>query len=110
MMDGPGHSLYFSVWIGEACGVIESSGIAQRWDLGGRREGPAGGLGVRQLNDWGPLHRVEVQEDEQDKEEDELRVGHGEGNGYSLQYSCLENPHVRGAWWATVCRIVSSWT
>lgn len=79
MMDGPGHSLYFSVWIGEACGVIESSGIAQRWDLGGRREGPAGGLGVRQLNDWGPLHRVEVQEDELDKEEDELRVGHGEG-------------------------------
>ena len=26
----------------------------------------------------------------------------GEGNGYSLQYSCLENPMDRGAWWATV--------
>ena len=26
----------------------------------------------------------------------------GEGNGYPLQYSCLENPRDRGAWWATV--------
>ena len=23
----------------------------------------------------------------------------GEGNGYPLQYSCLENPMDRGAWW-----------
>ena len=23
----------------------------------------------------------------------------GEGNGNSLQYSCLENPMDRGAWW-----------
>ena len=26
----------------------------------------------------------------------------GEGNGNPLQYSCLENPKDRGAWWATV--------
>ena len=26
----------------------------------------------------------------------------GEGNGNSLQYSCLENPMHRGAWWAIV--------
>ena len=26
----------------------------------------------------------------------------GEGNGYPLQYSCLENPMNRGDWWATV--------
>ena len=25
-----------------------------------------------------------------------------EGNGYPLQYSCLENPTDRGDWWATV--------
>ena len=25
-----------------------------------------------------------------------------EGNGNPLQYSCLENPMDRGAWWATV--------
>ena len=26
----------------------------------------------------------------------------GEGNGNPLQYSCLENPTGRGAWWAAV--------
>ena len=26
----------------------------------------------------------------------------GGGHGNPLQYSCLENPHDRGAWWATV--------
>ena len=26
----------------------------------------------------------------------------GEENGKPLQYSCLENPMNRGAWWATV--------
>ena len=26
----------------------------------------------------------------------------GEGNGNTLQYSCLENPMDRGAWWVTV--------
>ena len=26
----------------------------------------------------------------------------GGGNGNPLQYYCLENPMVRGAWWATV--------
>ena len=26
----------------------------------------------------------------------------GEGNGHPIQYSCLENPMDRGAWWAIV--------
>ena len=26
----------------------------------------------------------------------------GEGNGYPLQYSCLENSMDRGAWWVTI--------
>ena len=30
----------------------------------------------------------------------------GEGNGYPLQYSCLENSMDRGAWRATVHRVV----
>ena len=30
----------------------------------------------------------------------ELMHGPGEGNGNPLQYSCLENPRDRGAWWA----------
>ena len=33
----------------------------------------------------------------------------GEGNGYSLQYSCLENPMDRGAWRATVHGVTKSW-
>ena len=32
----------------------------------------------------------------------------GEGNGNSLQYSCLENPMDRGAWAATVHRVAES--
>ena len=34
----------------------------------------------------------------------------GEGNGYPLQYSCLENPTDRGAWWATVHGVAKSRT
>ena len=33
----------------------------------------------------------------------------GEGNGTPLQYSCLENPMDRGAWWATVHGVAKSW-
>ena len=28
-----------------------------------------------------------------------LSISNGEGNGTPLQYSCLENPTDRGAWW-----------
>ena len=34
----------------------------------------------------------------------------GEGNGKPLQYSCLENPMNRVAWWATVHGLTKSWT
>ena len=34
----------------------------------------------------------------------------GVGNGNPLQYSCLENPMDREAWWATVCRVTKNWT
>ena len=40
----------------------------------------------------------------------ELGRSPGLGNGNLLQYSCLENPMVRGAWWATVNRVAKSWT
>ena len=33
-----------------------------------------------------------------------------EGNGYTLQYSCLENSMDRGAWWATVHGFAKSQT
>ena len=34
----------------------------------------------------------------------------GEGNGTPLQYSCLENPMDRGAWWAAVRGVAKSRT
>ena len=34
----------------------------------------------------------------------------GEENGNPLQYSCLENPRVRGAWWAAVYGVSQSRT
>ena len=34
----------------------------------------------------------------------------GEGNGNSLQCSCLENPRDRGAWWAAIYGVAQSRT
>ena len=34
----------------------------------------------------------------------------GGGHGNPLQYSCLENPRDRGAWWAAVPRVAKSQT
>ena len=34
----------------------------------------------------------------------------GGGHGNTLQYSCLENPRDRGAWWAAVYGVIQSWT
>ena len=33
----------------------------------------------------------------------------GEGNGNPLQYSCLENPMDRRAWWAAIYGVSQSW-
>ena len=39
-------------------------------------------------------------------------LGRSPGGGYGnlLQYSCLENPMDRGAWWATIHRVAKSQT
>ena len=34
----------------------------------------------------------------------------GGWHGTPLQYSCLQNPMDRGAWWAIVHRVTHSWT
>ena len=39
--------------------------------------------------------------------EDSLEEG---GHGNLLQYSCLEIPTDRGAWWATIHGVEKSWT
>ena len=40
----------------------------------------------------------------------ELERPLGEGNGYPLQYSCLEYSMDRRAWQATVHKVAKSWT
>ena len=39
-----------------------------------------------------------------------MQITSGEKNGKPLQYSCLENPVVRGAWWAAVHGVAQSQT
>ena len=39
-----------------------------------------------------------------------FRMHNGEDNGDPLQYSCLENPRDRGAWWAAVYGVAQRWT
>ena len=39
-----------------------------------------------------------------------MHVCIGEENGNPLQYSCLENPRDRGAWWAAVYGVAQSQT
>ena len=41
---------------------------------------------------------------------DGFRRAPGEGHGNPLQYSCLENPMDRGAWWARIHGVAKSWT
>ena len=40
----------------------------------------------------------------------ELGRSPGGGHDNPLQYSCLENPMDRGAWRATMRRVLKSWT
>ena len=40
----------------------------------------------------------------------DVSVTNGEGNGNTLQYSCLENPIDGGAWWAVVLGVTKSQT
>ena len=44
------------------------------------------------------------------KEKADSRVRNGEGSGTPLQYSCLETPMDRGAWWAAVHGVAKSQT
>ena len=42
--------------------------------------------------------------------DDELEWDHGEGSGNPLQYSCLEYPMDKAAWWAAVHGVAKNWT
>ena len=53
---------------------------------------------IHSVKDFGIVNKAEVD------------VSLGEGNGTPLQYSCLENPTDRGAWWAAVHGVTKSRT
>ena len=44
------------------------------------------------------------------KKNEPLSIHTGEGNGNSRQYSCLENPMDRVAWWAAIYGVAQSRT
>ena len=48
--------------------------------------------------------------DSKDRVNGEMPWRSGEGDGTPLQYSCLENPMNRGAWWAAVHGVAKSRT
>ena len=81
-----------------------------------REEGWAGGRSpccLPCLSSWVPWVRAVVRKKMREDGWEALRDCQqlqGEGNGNPLQYSCLENPRDRGAWWATVCGVAQSWT
>ena len=66
------------------------------WDLLGFPGGSDGKESPCNVRDWGSVHG--------------LGRSPGEGHGIPLQYSCLDNPMDRGAWWATDHKVVKSWT
>ena len=75
--------------------VTHSSILAQRilWT-----EEPGGLLSLKVTQSWTRLKRLS------------MHACIGEGNGNPLQYSCLENPRDRGAWWAAVYGVAQSRT
>ena len=63
---------------------------------------------LMRLTNLEPIIQSEVSQKEKDKYH--ILTYIGEGNGTPLQYSCLENPMDRGAWWAAVHAVAKSRT
>ena len=67
--------------------------------------------GIPWTEEPGRLQSMELQRVGHDREtKHTCKVTVSEGHGNPLQYSCLENPTERGAWWATVHGVAKSWT
>ena len=109
-------TIYICKWPGVAPPMLLLLGQWQTWliDHGcfscGSKKSPVGMSGASQvmlavksppassgdLRDWGSIPV--------------LGRSPGGGSGNPLQYSCLENPMVRGAWYAVVYRVAKSQT
>ena len=89
--------------VGHECvciGVVRERACVWHWEVlsavGGFPGGSAGKESACNVGDLGPIPG--------------LGISPGEGKGYPLQYSCLENPMDRGAWWATVHGVAKNQT
>ena len=96
----------FHIWLNSQMWKYRCSGLTtglkDPWiwvHLGGTRGFPGSSEGAESACNAGDLGLVP-----------ESGRSSGEGNSNLLQYSCLENPMDRGAWWATVHGVVKSWT
>ena len=85
------------------------------WTIAGRRKWqptpvllPGESHGWRSLVGYSPWGHEELDTTERLHFHFSL-PGTGKGNGDPLQYSCLENPRDRGAWWAVVYGVPQSW-
>ena len=75
-------------------------------------------VGEEVLTIWRMKRRYEIWEWQREKTSKywvgqnipSVRYYGGEGNGTPLQYSCLENPMDRGAWWAAICGVAKTRT
>ena len=104
------NELYWQIlrWLGIIYSLVAQSVLA--WKIPGM--GVPGGLlsmgSHRFRHDWSDLAAAAAQSVKNLPAVQETRIQSrsgrcpGEGNGNPLQYSCLENPTDRGAWWATV--------
>ena len=98
---------------------IRVSSMSQFFTSGGQRIGASSSASVLPMNnqEWFPLGLaglISLQSKTLSRVFSNTTVpgserSPGEGNGNLLQYSCLENPKDRGAWWATIHGVANSW-
>ena len=86
---------------------LQTSRLVRSWDFPGKSTGKSHGW--RSLVGCSPWGREESDTIERlHFHSSPSRIG--EGNGNPLQWSCLENPRGRGAWWAAVYGVAKSRT
>ena len=73
-------------------------------------EGKEESQGQRSLVGYSPWARKDLDMTEATSSSSNSTRKNGEGNGNPLQYSYLENPVDRGAWWAAIYGVTQSQT